>query len=54
MDLERPRGELSHLAQIVSEWAMYGNFYHPDPAQDDDMNRARADQTDRLVFGIIK
>jgi hypothetical protein len=52
MDLERPIRELFHLAQIVSEWAAYGNFYHPDPAQDADTNRARADQTDRLVFGI--
>ena len=54
LDLERDIRNLHHLAQIVAEWAVEQNFYHPDPTADDDTNRERGDQTDRLVFAIAE
>jgi hypothetical protein len=51
-DPERRVRGLQHMAVLVNDWAQEQNFYHPDPTADEDTNRARADQTDRMVFGI--
>jgi hypothetical protein len=51
-ELEMKVRSLTHMATILSEWAHGQNFYHRDSAEDDDTNRERRRQMDRLMFAI--